>query len=186
MPNTLPLGSNPFLKINPLCILSKLQSAQSYTAEELEDMSIQILKLQDHISLFEEVALQLRNEADDLPAEDEELREIYNDQITALSQTVEAMTGYAKVCRDEILKRKAAGAGVERKYLVSETELKTMANGVYYFDSLFKPQIQWASKEAFKQGRPDATRFYDVWHEPAWFIGTLKNILTRNGFTWRK
>lgn len=174
MPNTLPLGSNHFLKINPLCILSKLQSAQSYTAEELEDMSIQILKLQDHISLFEEVALQLRDEADDLPADDEELREIYNDQITALSQTVEAMTGYAKVCRDEILKRKTAGAGFERKYLVSETELKAMANGVYYFDSLFK------------QGRSDASRFYDVWHEPAWFIGTLKNILTRNGFTWRK
>lgn len=117
MPNTLPLGSNHFLKINPLCILSKLQSAQSYTAEELEDMSIQILKLQDHISLFEEVALQLRDEADDLPADDEELREIYNDQITALSQTVEAMTGYAKVCRDEILKRKAAGAGVEESTL---------------------------------------------------------------------
>lgn len=53
MPNTLPLGSNHFLKINPLCILSKLQSAQSYTAEELEDMSIQILKLQDQTSLLE-------------------------------------------------------------------------------------------------------------------------------------
>ena len=60
MPNTLPLGSNPFLKINPLCILSKLQSAQSYTAEELEDMSIQILKLQDQTSLLEGLALMLR------------------------------------------------------------------------------------------------------------------------------
>lgn len=117
MPNTLPLGSNPFLKINPLCILSKLQSAQSYTAEELEDMSIQILKVQDHISLFEEVALQLRDEADDLPADDEELREIYNDQITALSQTAEAMTGYAKVCRDEILKRKAAAPELKESTL---------------------------------------------------------------------
>ena len=186
MPNTLPLWSNPFLKINPLCILSKLQSAQSYTAEELEDMSIQILKLQDQTSLLEGLALMLRNEADGLPAEDEELREIYNDQITALTQTVEAMTGYAKACRDEILKRKAAGAGVERKYLVSETELKAMVNGVYYFDSLLKPQIQWASKEAFKQGRSDASRFYDVWHEPLWLIGTLKNIITRNGFICRK
>lgn len=173
------------LKINPLCILSKLQSAQSYTAEELEDMSIQILKLQDHISLLKEAALTISDVADDQPSDDEELREIYNDQITTLTQTVEAMTGYAMACRDEILKQKA-GAAVERKYLISETELKSMANGVYYFDSLFKPQIQWASKEAFKQGRPDATRFYDVWHEPAWFIGTLKNILTRNGFTWRK
>lgn len=152
MPNTLPLGSNPFLKINPLCILSKLQSAQSYTAEELEDMSIQILKLQDHISLFEEVALQLRNEADDLPAEDEELREIYNDQITALSQTAEAMTGYAKVCRDEILKRKAAGAGVERKYLVSETELKDMANGIYCFDSLLSLRFNGPPKRLESRG----------------------------------
>ena len=84
------------------------------------------------------------------------------------------------------MKRKAAGAGVERKYLVSETELKNMASGVYYFDSLFKPQIQWASKEARKQGRPDANRFYDVWHEPLWLIGTLKNIITRNGFICRK
>ena len=180
MPNLIPL------KINPLCILSKLQSDQSYTAEELEDMSIQILKLQDQISMLEGSALMLINEAEGLPAEDEELREICNDQITALSQTVEAMTGYTKACRDELLKRKNAGAGVERKYLVSETELKNMANGVYYFDSLFKPQIQWASEEARKQGRLDANRFYDVWHEPMWFIGTLKEILIRNGFTWRK
>lgn len=180
MPNLNPL------KTNPLCILSKLQAVQSYTAEELEDMTKQIVKLQGHVSLLEEASFTLKDQAEDLPSDDEELREIYNDQIRALSQTIEAMAGYAKVCRDEILKRKAAGAGVERKYLVSETELKDMANGIYCFDSLFKPQIQWASKEARKQGRPDATRFYDVWHEPAWFIGTLKNILTRNGFIWRK
>lgn len=36
MPNTLPLGSNHFLKINPLCILSKLQSAQSYKKDILK------------------------------------------------------------------------------------------------------------------------------------------------------
>lgn len=174
------------LKINPLCILSKLQSAQSYTAEELENMAIQILKLQNHTSLLEEVALRLKEEADDLPADDEELREIYNEQITALTQTLEAIGGYVFACRDEILKRETAGAGFERKYHVSETELKGMANGIYYFDSLFKPQIQWASEEARKQGRLDANRFYDVWHEPAWFIGTLKDILTRNGFTWCK
>lgn len=179
MPNSLPLRANPF------CILSKLQSAQSYTAEELEDMTKQIVKLQGHVSLLEEASFTLQDQADDLPPEDEELREIYNDQIRALSQTIEAMAGYAKACRDEILKQKA-GAGVERKYLVSETELKTLANGVYYFDSLFKPQIQWAAKEAYRQGRSDASRFYDVWHEPLWFIGTLKDIITRNGFTWRK
>lgn len=174
----------PPLKINPLCILSKLQSEQSYTADELKDMTKHVGALKLNISSLEEVVLMLREEEADIPAEDEDLKEIYREQEAALIQTIEVMKGYITACTAEINRQKA-GAGTERKYHVTEAELKNMAAGVYYFDTLFKPQIQWAQQEAKRQQRPDASRFFDVWHEPLWFIGTLKNILIQNGFTWR-
>lgn len=65
-------------------------------------------------------------------------------------------------------------------YSITESEMKAIKAMVYYFDDLFKPQIQWASKEAYRQGRPDASRFYDVWHEPQWFLGRMKRIIERN------
>lgn len=52
------------------------------------------------------------------------------------------------------------------KHYITDNELQAIKSLIYYFDDLFKPQIQWASKEAYRQGRPDASRFYDVWHEP--------------------
>ena len=173
------------LKINPLCILSKLQSEQSYTADELKDMTKHVGALKMNVSLLEEVLLMVREEEADIPAEDEELKEICREQETALIQTIEELKGYMTACTAEINRYKA-GVGTERKYLVTETELKNIANGVYYFYTWFKPQIQCAHQEAQKQQRPDASRFFDVWHEPLWFIGTLKNILIQNGFTWRK
>ncbi|WP_277029847.1 BRO family protein [Turicimonas muris] len=65
-------------------------------------------------------------------------------------------------------------------YSITESELKAIKAMVYYFDDLFKPLIQWAEKEAFKQNHPLASRFYDVWHEPQWFLGRMKRIIERN------
>jgi phage regulator Rha-like protein len=48
------------------------------------------------------------------------------------------------------------------KHYITDNELQAIKSLIYYFDDLFKPQIQWASKEAYRQGRPDASRFYDV------------------------
>ena len=63
---------------------------------------------------------------------------------------------------------------------ITEDELSAIKSAVYYFDELFKPQIQWAASEARRQNRPDSSRFYDVWHEPAWLIFRLKQIIERN------
>ena len=65
-------------------------------------------------------------------------------------------------------------------YSITESEMKAIKAMVYYFDDLFKPLIQWAEKEAFKQNHPLASRFYDVWHEPQWFLGRMKRIIERN------
>lgn len=66
------------------------------------------------------------------------------------------------------------------KHYITDNELQAIKSLIYYFDDLFKPQIQWASKEAYRQGRPDASRFYDVWHEPMWFIGRMRQLISRN------
>ncbi|WP_455932322.1 Rha family transcriptional regulator [Parasutterella excrementihominis] len=66
------------------------------------------------------------------------------------------------------------------KHYITDNELEAIKSLIYYFDNLFKPQIQWASKEAYRQGRPDASRFYDVWHEPLWFIGRMRQLVSRN------
>lgn len=66
------------------------------------------------------------------------------------------------------------------KHYITDNELQAIKSLIYYFHDLFKPQIQWASKEAYKQGRPDASRFYDVWHEPMWFISRMKQLISRN------
>lgn len=65
-------------------------------------------------------------------------------------------------------------------YSITEPELKAIRAMVYYFDNLFVPQIRWAAREALRQNRPDASRFYDVWHEPLWFIGRMKQLIKRN------
>lgn len=66
------------------------------------------------------------------------------------------------------------------EHYITDNELQAIKSLIYYFDDLFKPQIQWASKEAYRQGRPDASRFYDVWHEPMWFISRMKQLVSRN------
>lgn len=66
------------------------------------------------------------------------------------------------------------------KHYITDNELEAIKSLIYYFDNLFKQQIQWASKEAYRQGRPDASRFYDVWHEPLWFIGRMRQLISRN------
>lgn len=66
------------------------------------------------------------------------------------------------------------------KHYITDNELQAIKSLIYYFDDLFKPQIQWASKEAYRQGRPDASRFYDVWHEPMWLISRMKQLISRN------
>lgn len=66
------------------------------------------------------------------------------------------------------------------KHYITDNELQAIKSLIYYFDDLFKPQIQWASKEAYRQGRPDASRFYDVWHEPMWFISRMRQLISRN------
>ena len=66
------------------------------------------------------------------------------------------------------------------KHYITDNELQAIKSLIYYFDDLFKPQIQWASKEAYRQGHPDASRFYDVWHEPLWFIGRMRQLVSRN------
>jgi len=66
------------------------------------------------------------------------------------------------------------------EHYITDNELQAIKSLIYYFDDLFKPQIQWASKEAYRQGRPDASRFYDVWHEPMWFISRMKQLISRN------
>lgn len=66
------------------------------------------------------------------------------------------------------------------KYYITDNELQAIKSLIYYFDDLFKPQIQWASKEAYRQGRPDASRFYDVWHEPLWFVSRMRQLVSRN------
>lgn len=66
------------------------------------------------------------------------------------------------------------------KHYITDNELQAIKSLIYYFDDLFKPQIQWASKEAYRQGRSDASRFYDVWHEPLWFIGRMRQLISRN------
>ncbi len=66
------------------------------------------------------------------------------------------------------------------KHYITDNELEAIKSLIYYFDDLFKPQIQWASKEAYRQGRPDASRFYDVWHEPMWFISRMRQLVSRN------
>lgn len=66
------------------------------------------------------------------------------------------------------------------KHYITDNELEAIKSLIYYFDNLFKPQIQWASKEAYRQGRSDASRFYDVWHEPLWFIGRMRQLISRN------
>lgn len=66
------------------------------------------------------------------------------------------------------------------KHYITDNELEAIKSLIYYFDDLFKPQIQWAAREAYRQGRPDASRFYDVWHEPLWFIGRMRQLISRN------
>lgn len=66
------------------------------------------------------------------------------------------------------------------KHYITDNELQAIKSLIYYFDDLFKPQIQWAAKEAYRQGRSDASRFYDVWHEPLWFIGRMRQLISRN------
>lgn len=66
------------------------------------------------------------------------------------------------------------------KHYITDNELQAIKSLIYYFDDLFKPQIQRASKEAYRQGRPDASRFYDVWHEPMWFISRMRQLVSRN------
>lgn len=66
------------------------------------------------------------------------------------------------------------------KHYITDNELQAIKSLIYYFNDLFKPQIQWASKEAYRQGRPDASRFYDVWHEPMWFISRMRQLVSRN------
>lgn len=66
------------------------------------------------------------------------------------------------------------------KHYITDNELEAIKSLIYYFDDLFKPQIQWASKEAYRQGRQDASRFYDVWHEPLWFISRMRQLVSRN------
>lgn len=66
------------------------------------------------------------------------------------------------------------------KHYITDNELEAIKSLIYYFDNLFKPQIQWASKEAYRQGRSDASRFYDVWHEPMWFISRMRQLVSRN------
>ena len=65
-------------------------------------------------------------------------------------------------------------------YKITDEELRAIKSAVYYFDEFFKPQIQWAATEARRQNRPDASRFYDVWHEPTWLISRLRRIIERN------
>ena len=66
------------------------------------------------------------------------------------------------------------------KHYITDNELEAIKSLIYYFDNLFKPQFQWASKEAYRQGRPDASRFYDVWHEPLWFVSRMRQLVSRN------
>lgn len=66
------------------------------------------------------------------------------------------------------------------EHYITDNELEAIKSLIYYFDDLFKPQIQWAAKEAYRQGRSDASRFYDVWHEPLWFIGRMRQLISRN------
>lgn len=63
---------------------------------------------------------------------------------------------------------------------LTDEDLQAFENGVYYFDNLFKPLIQWACNEAIKQRHPKATQFYDVWCEPGFFIARIKRIIERN------
>lgn len=65
------------------------------------------------------------------------------------------------------------------RYLTDE-DLQSIDNGVYYFDNLFKPLIQWACNEAIRQGHPKASQFHDVWCEPGFFIARMKRIIERN------
>ena len=68
----------------------------------------------------------------------------------------------------------------ENRHYITDNELQALKSLDYFFDDLFKPLIVWAAKEAFKQGHPEATRFYDVWHEPIWLLGRIKQIISRN------
>jgi len=64
--------------------------------------------------------------------------------------------------------------------LLTDEDLQAFKNGVYYFDELFKPLIQWACNEAIRQRHPKASQFHDVWCEPGFFIGRIKRIIERN------
>ena len=68
----------------------------------------------------------------------------------------------------------------ENRHYITDNELQALKSLDYFFNDLFKPLIVWAAKEAFKQGHPEATRFYDVWHEPIWLLGRIKQIISRN------
>jgi len=63
---------------------------------------------------------------------------------------------------------------------LTDEDLQAFKNGVYYFDELFKPLIQWACNEAIRQRHPKASQFHDVWCEPGFFIGRIKRIIERN------
>ena len=91
------------------------------------------------------------------------------------SQSLQISTGYKLLSRVPNIEALPA----ERRLSITESDLAAMKTLIYYFDDLFKPQIQWAAREAIRQNRPDHSRFYDVWHESSLFIGTLRSIVQR-------
>ncbi len=66
------------------------------------------------------------------------------------------------------------------KLTIMPDEFQAIKSLVYCYGELFKPLIQWAAVEALKQNHPQASRFYDVWHEPLWFLGRMKRLIERN------
>ena len=95
---------------------------------------------------------------------------------SATSYTVQPPTFIIRMSEQ----RRSYPVPVEDRYYITDPELQALKSLVYYFDDLFKPQIQWAEREAFRQNLPQASRFYDVWHEPTWFIGCMKKIIARH------
>lgn len=65
------------------------------------------------------------------------------------------------------------------RYL-TDGDIEALKNLVYYFDELFKPVIQWASKEALAQNHPKASQFYDAWLEPGILVWAIKAIIKRS------
>lgn len=114
---------------------------------------------------------------DSLTREDFQLPDV-EEKPQVTTNTYVSKSASFTICSDSPCTKNALVAQ-ESKFYITETELRAITAMVYFFDDLFKPLIQWASKEAVKQHHPQASRFYDVWHEPTWFLGRMKKIIDR-------